>query len=56
MSAPLDPYAQARLEQQGVPTTTAVLVLAVAIVVAVFARASGVGEVDSVETFGPREP
>jgi uncharacterized protein len=51
VSAPLDPYAQARLEQQGIPTLMAVLVLAVAIVVAVFARASGVGEIDSVETF-----
>jgi uncharacterized protein len=51
VTAPLDPYARARLEQQGLPTLIAGLVLVLAIFLAYFGRASGLGDVDSVETF-----
>jgi uncharacterized protein len=51
MTAPLDPYARARLEQQGLPTMVAALVLILAIFAAFFGRAAGLGEVDSVQTF-----
>jgi uncharacterized membrane protein YraQ (UPF0718 family) len=51
MTAPLDPYARVRLEQQSVPTVAAALVVAAAFSLAIFGRAAGWGEVDSVETF-----
>ena len=51
MTVPLDPYVRARLEDQSVPTIAAALVLAAAILVALYGRAAGWGDVDSVETF-----
>ena len=51
MTVPVDPYARARLEDQSVPTIAAALVLVAAILVAVYGRAAGWGEIDSVETF-----